>query len=147
MTLSIQYVNKIHKHFLPKNILSFWLKSTLLILDKQKIDCDINIRFVDSYEGQELNNAYRGKDYATNVLTFAYKHTQDYVHSDIVLCTDVVEKEASEQNKALFAHYAHLIIHGILHSFSYEHETEEDNNIMQALEIKILNYIGLLNPY
>ena len=107
----------------------------------------ITIRFVDLEEGQALNREYRHKDYATNVLSFPYE-TEPTVFGDLVVCAPVVAREASEQGKALLAHYAHLIVHGMLHLQGYDHETgEEDARRMEDTERAVLGTLGFDDPY
>ncbi len=108
---------------------------------------EITIRIVGQAEAQAMNLQFRGKAYATNVLTFDYTRAP-VVCTDLVLCAPVVQKEALEQNKQLLAHYAHLIIHGTLHAQGYDHETNErDAFEMEALEILLLGALGIANPY
>ena len=108
---------------------------------------EIAVRIVGSEEGQSLNRQYRGKDYATNVLTFDYTR-EPVVAADLVLCAPVVEREAQEQGKTLEAHYAHLLVHGALHAQGYDHETgERDALVMEALEVLLLGVLGYPNPY
>lgn len=108
---------------------------------------EIAVRIVGAEEGQALNREYRGKDYATNVLTFDYA-SGPVVTADLVLCAPVVEREAREQGKTLEAHYAHLLVHGALHAQGYDHETgEADAFEMEALEILLLGALGYPNPY
>jgi len=108
---------------------------------------EIAVRIVGAAEGQALNREYRGKDYATNVLTFDYTR-EPVVAADLVLCAPVVEREAAEQGKSLEAHYAHLLVHGALHAQGYEHETgERDALEMEALEVLLLGALGYPNPY
>ena len=109
----------------------------------------MNIRIVDAEEGRTLNHDYRGKDYATNVLTFAYTEDEDaeVTQADIILCTDVLEKEALEQNKTVLEHALHLVVHGVLHAQGYDHEEDEEAEEMESLEIEILAKLGLDNPY
>src|SRR5687767_14134998 len=152
MIVNTQFIYKIHKHFLPKFLLKFWIKSLIsYILQHKKmpnlLPLNINLRFVDNIEGQNLNKTYRHKDYATNVLTFVYKDIKDEINADIILCCDVIDKEAKAQNKAIISHYAHLIIHGVLHAIGYTHETEAKNEYMQNLEIEIMQNLGFNNPY
>jgi probable rRNA maturation factor len=128
------------KPILKKTQCLKWLSP---IVDK---NAEITIRIVDNDESINLNNIYRKKKYPTNVLSFL---VDDEVHliGDIVLCAPVIEKEALEQSKKLDAHYAHLIIHGALHLYGYDHENKKDADIMEAKEIKILTKLGYKNPY
>ena len=108
---------------------------------------EIAVRIVGEEEGRALNLQYRGKDYATNVLTFDYSR-EPVVMADLVLCGPVVEREAREQRKPLQAHYAHLLVHGTLHAQGYDHETSERDALrMEALEILLLGSLGFANPY
>ena len=108
---------------------------------------EIAVRIVGEAEGRALNLQYRGKDYATNVLTFDYAR-EPVVMADLVLCAPVVEREAREQGKTLEAHYAHLLVHGTLHAQGYDHETNERDALkMEALEILLLGALGFANPY
>ena len=110
---------------------------------------ELTIRFVDADEGRTLNCEYRGKDYATNVLTFAYTEDEDseMTQADIILCTDVLQREAAEQKKTVESHAAHLIVHGVLHAQGYDHETDDEAAEMEQLEIEILATFGEPNPY
>lgn len=110
-------------------------------------DGEFTVRIVGEDEGRELNRSYRGKDYATNVLTFDY--AQDpVVVADLVLCGPVVAREAKEQGKTLTAHYTHLLVHGTLHAQGWDHETSEaDAEAMEAREVEILAVLGVKNPY
>ncbi|WP_197388390.1 rRNA maturation RNase YbeY [Ralstonia pseudosolanacearum] len=111
-------------------------------------DAQLNVRFVDEEEGRTLNHTYRGKDYATNVLTFSYAETEDDpVAADIVLCCPVVEKEAKDQGKPLRAHYAHLIVHGALHAQGYDHEDPAQAEEMEGIETEVLAGLGFPDPY
>ena len=117
-----------------------WAKATL------RIDTEVTIRIVDEAEGRALNSIYRGKDYATNVLTFPLTE-EPYLMGDIVLCAPIVMAEATAQHKTLEAHYAHLTVHGVLHLHGYDHETEPQAELMEGLEISILAKLGYANPY
>ena len=108
---------------------------------------EIAVRIVGEDEARALNRQYRGKDYATNVLTFDYTR-EPVVSADLVLCGPVVEREAREQGKALEAHYAHLLVHGTLHAQGYDHETDERDALeMEALEVLLMGALGFSNPY
>jgi probable rRNA maturation factor len=118
-----------------------WVKATL------ERPAEVTIRFVDAEEGQGLNRDYRGKDYATNVLSFVYE-TEPVVLGDLVVCLPVVQREAQEQGKTLDAHFAHMIVHGILHLHGDDHETSvEDAEAMEAKERMILARLGYPDPY
>jgi len=101
---------------------------------------------VGQAEGRALNRQYRGKDYATNVLTFDYTR-EPVVSADLVLCAPVVEREAREQGKPLVAHYAHLLVHGTLHAQGLDHEKDADASAMEARETAILVALGFEDPY
>ena len=114
------------------------------------------IRFVDEIEGRELNKSYRKKDYATNVLSFSYEADdfgipelldQAQHIGDLILCESVIKKEANQQNKTLLQHWAHMIIHGVLHLQGYDHLNDDEANKMESLEISILEKLGFNNPY
>lgn len=107
---------------------------------------EVTIRLVDNDEGRELNKEYRGKDYATNVLSFPYD-TEPVVMGDLVICPGVVAAEAKEQNKPLAAHYAHLTVHGMLHLQGWDHDNDEDAQAMEDQEREILAAMGYADPY
>ncbi len=108
----------------------------------------LGVRIVNAAEGRRLNREFRGKDYATNVLTFVYHDPgADMLEGDLVLCAPVVAKEAREQRKALQAHYAHLTVHGVLHLAGMDHERERDARKMEAREVAILASLGYGDPY
>jgi len=108
---------------------------------------ELSVRIVGAKEGQALNRQYRGKDYATNVLTFDYTR-EPVVSADLVLCGPVVKREAREQGKSLEEHYAHLLVHGTLHAQGYDHELGERQAMeMEAVEILLLAALGYPNPY
>jgi probable rRNA maturation factor len=113
----------------------------------------VTLRFVDEAEGHRLNRDFRGKDYATNVLTFAYGDVDApggeaaRLSGDIVLCTPVVLAEAQEQGKPLDAHFAHLVVHGVLHLQGYDHERDDEAQAMETRETEILAKLGYADPY
>lgn len=130
-----------HRAALPRHSVTRWIRHAL------ENDAEITVRIVDAEEGQALNRDYRQKDYATNVLTFDYTQAP-VVTADLVLCAPVVAKEAKDNKKTLQAHYAHLLVHGTLHAQGYDHETgEQDAEDMEALEVEILEGLGIKNPY
>ena len=106
----------------------------------------MTLRIVDEAEGHELNKAYRGRDYATNVLTFVYDDTVP-LSGDVILCAPVVAREAAEQGKPLEAHYAHLAIHAALHLQGYDHESDAEAAEMEALESALMLKLRYPDPY
>jgi probable rRNA maturation factor len=139
LTLSVQYASSAPD--LPTRAqVRRWVRTALLG------DASVTVRFVGPIEGRALNAEYRGRDYATNVLTFVYDDESPRA-GDIVLCAPVVRKEADEQGKSLAAHYAHLVVHGMLHLQGFDHERPADAAQMEAREIAILARLGLTNPY
>lgn len=117
-----------------------WAKAAL------RVDTEVTIRIVDKDEGQALNLAYRGKDYATNVLTFPLTETPHLI-GDIIICAPVVIEEAHAQQKPVEAHFAHLTVHGVLHLHGYDHETEKQADLMEFIEVTTLQKLGYANPY
>ena len=145
LTLSLQFGRlddaAIHRAALPRHAVARWIRHAL------DADGEITVRIVDADEGQRLNREFRGKDYATNVLTFDYAQSP-IVMADLVLCAPVIAKEAQAQRKTLAAHYAHMVVHGALHAQGWDHETgEEDAEAMEAQEIDILARLGIRDPY
>jgi probable rRNA maturation factor len=122
-----------------------------LALRQRTADSELTIRLVDAEEGQELNRTYRHKDYATNVLSFPAGVPEGLLDipllGDLVICVPVVEREAREQNKALEAHWAHLVIHGCLHLLGYDHIDDEEAEEMEGLERQLLAELGYPDPY
>lgn len=109
-------------------------------------DAEVTVRLVDEEEGRELNREYRARDYATNVLSFVYQR-EFPCQGDLVLCAPVVSREAEEQGKSVEAHYAHLVVHGMLHLQGYDHENEGDALVMEAVETHIMRKLGYTDPY
>jgi probable rRNA maturation factor len=136
---AIKYAAR-HRAALPRHKVARWIRHTL------STDAEITVRIVDAEEGQTLNRDFRKKDYATNVLTFDYTQ-EPLVTADLVLCAPVVAKEAKEQGKTLRAHYAHLIVHGTLHAQGWDHELDEDAQVMELRETEIMARLGFKNPY
>lgn len=143
LSLSVQYPDPRLQTLLPRPLLRKTVQAALFF------PAELTLRFVDAEEGRALNRDYRGKDYATNVLTFAYTEDSDaeVTQADIILCTDVLQKEAAEQKKTVLEHAQHLLVHGVLHAQGYDHESDEEAEEMEALEIEILAALGMPNPY
>lgn len=171
----------VHQHMLPVESLDLpaAAKPPLLTLDVQKAldgadkalapkkhqirrwaqaalrsDAEVTVRLVGEAEGRELNRGYRGKDYATNVLTFVYGEEEGAptiegapLMGDLVLCLPVVTREAAEQGKPLDAHLAHLVVHGMLHLQGFDHEDDAEADVMENLEKEILRGLGYADPY
>jgi len=130
-----------HRAALPRHSVTRWIRHAL------ERDAEITVRIVNAEEGQALNRDYRGKDYATNVLTFDYR-AEPVVTADLVLCAPVVAQEAKDNKKTLQAHYAHLLVHGTLHAQGWDHETgAADALAMEAREVEILAGLGFKSPY
>lgn len=113
-------------------------------------DAEVTLRVVEEAEGRRLNHDYRGRDYATNVLTFTYTDASERcgpAAGDIVLCAPVIEAESGAQGKPLEAHYAHLVVHGMLHLQGYDHEREDEAAAMEARETQIVMQLGYPDPY
>ena len=109
-------------------------------------DATVTVRFVDAIEGRAINAEFRGKDYATNVLTFVYDDEHPRA-GDVVLCAPVVRREAAAQGKPLADHHAHLVVHGVLHMQGFDHERHVDAVLMEARETAILATLGVPDPY
>jgi probable rRNA maturation factor len=144
LTLSLQFGKlenaALHRSALHRHKVARWIRHAL------QSDAEITVRIVDTEEGQALNRDYRHKDYATNVLTFDYTQ-EPVVTADLVLCAPVVAKEAKEQGKTLEEHYAHLLVHGALHAQGWDHDEEEDAQVMELRESEIMARLGFENPY
>jgi probable rRNA maturation factor len=144
LRLSVQYAcNKAH---LPARAqVRAWVRAALDVDGSR--GGQITVRFVDAEEGLSLNRDYRGKDYATNVLSFAYD-VDPVVRGDLVICAPVVEREAVAQGKSAQAHCAHLVVHGILHLRGYDHEAgKKQARIMEDHERAVLAALGHADPY
>jgi probable rRNA maturation factor len=147
-SVSVGYA--IGRHGLPSPA-SFraWVDAALSAA-RRKTPAELSIRLVDAREGREFNRSYRGKDYATNVLSFPAELPRGVklpLLGDLVICAPVVAREATEQCKLLRDHYAHLTIHGLLHLLGHDHENDRDAEKMEALERRILARLGIADPY
>jgi probable rRNA maturation factor len=140
LTLSLQFADARHRELLPRHKVRRWIRAAL------EAPGEFSVRIVDEDEGRALNRDYRGKDYATNVLTFDYAH-EPVVSADLVLCAPVVEREAKEQGIAVADHYAHLLVHGALHAQGWDHEQRDEAEAMEARESELLLAMGFADPY
>jgi len=140
LTLSLQFADASHRAQLPRHKVARWIRAALAAPG------EITVRIVGAEEGQALNREFRGKDYATNVLTFDYSH-EPVVMADLIICAPVVEAEAREQKITLEAHYVHLLVHGTLHAQGDDHEDEAEAEAMEAKETAILAGLGFADPY
>lgn len=138
------------KAIVPKrSLLKKWAEKAL----SSKIEsAEVTLRIVNKAEMAELNLMYRQKHGPTNVLSFPFTIADDITLDipflgDIIICADVVNQEASEQNKSQDAHWAHIVMHGILHLLGYDHENDKDADIMERLEINLMENLGFENPY
>ncbi len=139
LSLSVQYATNAKK--LPtRQQIRRWVKVAL------EQDVQMALRIVDEIEGRALNQSYRGKDYATNVLTFVYDDTEP-LYGDVVICAPVVMREAKAQGKDWLAHYAHLTIHAALHLQGYDHEKKRDAEKMEARETALMLKLRYPAPY
>jgi len=139
LSLSVQFASNAKK--LPtRQQFRRWVKVAL------QQDVQMVLRIVDEIEGRALNQSYRGKDYATNVLTFVYDDSEP-LYGDVVICAPVVAREAKEQGKELLAHFAHLTIHAVLHLQGYDHENKRDAEEMEALETALMLKLRYPAPY
>ncbi|WP_296944295.1 rRNA maturation RNase YbeY [uncultured Massilia sp.] len=146
LDLDVQYADTRLEAEITPAMIERWVRAALLG------PAELAIRFVDAAEGQLLNRDYRGKDYATNVLTFAYNEgaqiaDDEPTQADIVLCTDVLQREADEQKKTVEEHTAHLVVHGVLHAQGFDHETDEEAEEMEQLERDIMEALEYPDPY
>ncbi|MBT1065360.1 rRNA maturation RNase YbeY [Bowmanella sp. Y26] len=125
-----------------------WLDAVLQ--EVQLAEGEITVRIVDEDESRELNHQYRGKDYATNVLSFPFEAPPGIELSllgDLVICAQVVAREAAEQHKPLLHHWAHMCVHGTLHLLGFDHIDDIDAEEMENLEIRILAKLAIDDPY
>jgi probable rRNA maturation factor len=139
LSLSIQFAS--NEESLPtRSQLRKWTKAAL------RVDTEMTIRIVDKEEARALNFTYRGKDYATNVLTFPLAE-EPHLMGDVIICAPVVKEEAEAQKKSIEAHYAHLTVHGVLHLHGYDHEIDDQAALMESIEVTTLIKLGYPNPY
>ena len=158
MYLEIQ--NTIESKNIPsEQNISLWVEKALELSGSTNNDPELTIRIVSLEESQQINSDYRGKDKPTNVLSFSFEipeglpaealvsENMNNILGDLAICEDVVIQEAKEQNKAIENHWAHMVIHGVLHLLGYDHISESDAGIMESLEVKILSNFAIVSPY
>lgn len=124
-----------------------WLDKTIPQFQE---NAELTIRIVDTEESHQLNHEYRGKDKPTNVLSFPFEAPPGIeldLLGDLIICRQVVEKEAEEQNKPLLAHWAHMVVHGSLHLLGYDHIEDDEAEEMESLETEIMQAMGFEDPY
>ncbi|GMQ92186.1 MAG: rRNA maturation RNase YbeY [Gammaproteobacteria bacterium] len=125
-----------------------WAEAALSEIDENTVE--LGVRIVDENESAELNSRYRKKQGPTNVLSFSYEDppgASSNILGDLVICAPIVQDEAREQNKNPDAHWAHMVVHGIMHLRGYDHEQDDDAEIMQNKEAQLLKTLGYPNPY
>lgn len=129
--------------------MQLWLEAVLKV-ERAEQETELTVRIVDADESQSLNGEYRGKDKPTNVLSFPFEAPPGIelpLIGDLVICAEVVEKEAAEQNKTLHAHWAHMLVHGCLHLLGFDHIEDDEAEIMEQKERGILAELGFSDPY
>ncbi|WP_299689593.1 rRNA maturation RNase YbeY [uncultured Vibrio sp.] len=130
-----------------KQEIQLWLDKTIPPFQE---NAELTIRIVDTQESHQLNHEYRGKDKPTNVLSFPFEAPPGIeldLLGDLIICRQVVEKEAEEQNKPLLAHWAHMVVHGSLHLLGYDHIEDDEAEEMESLETEIMQTMGFEDPY
>ncbi|MEZ8258910.1 rRNA maturation RNase YbeY [Vibrio cyclitrophicus] len=127
--------------------IQLWLNKTIPQFQE---NAELTVRIVDTQESHQLNHEYRGKDKPTNVLSFPFEAPPGIeldLLGDLIICRQVVEKEAEEQNKPLLAHWAHMVVHGSLHLLGYDHIEDDEAEEMESLETEIMQTMGFEDPY
>ena len=127
--------------------IQLWLDKTISQFQE---NAELTVRIVDTQESHQLNHEYRGKDKPTNVLSFPFEAPPGIeldLLGDLIICRQVVEKEAEEQNKPLLAHWAHMVVHGSLHLLGYDHIEDDEAEEMESLETEIMQSMGFEDPY
>ena len=147
MTLDLQIAVENERNLPTYEDILLWLNSTLA---KFQPNAEVTVRVVDELESQELNRDYRGKDKPTNVLSFPFEAPPGIdinLLGDLIICKQVVEREAIEQNKPLISHWAHMVVHGCLHLLGYDHIEDQEAEEMESLETQIMKSMGYSDPY
>ncbi|NQZ94301.1 MAG: rRNA maturation RNase YbeY [Moritella sp.] len=146
-TLDLQIATKDEQQLPTEAQLNAWLHS---VVKRFQDSAEVTIRIVDNAESQQLNNDYRGKDKPTNVLSFPFEVPEGIeldLLGDLIICKQVVEREAKEQQKPLTAHWAHMVIHGTLHLLGYDHIIDDEAEEMEGLETEIMLELEFEDPY
>lgn len=148
MAVELDYQNATNATDIPTEAECLsWLEH---VLPQFQTESEITIRLVDIQESQQLNHEYRGKEKPTNVLSFPFEapeHIEIPLLGDLIICAQVVNQEATEQNKSSQAHWCHMIVHGCLHLLGYDHIDEQEAEEMEQIEIDLLKTLGYDNPY
>lgn len=155
MNVTIDVINDSGAAALPStDQLQLWAEAVVEHMAPLPKPVTVGLRIVDENEGAAINRSYRERDYATNVLSFGSELPEVMLEAldeiplgDLVICAPVVAREALEQDKALDAHWAHMLVHGLLHLQGFDHETDDQTDTMEALETRILAGLGFDNPY
>ncbi|OCG02307.1 rRNA maturation RNase YbeY [Gilliamella sp. wkB112] len=145
--LDLQIATSDHENLPTEPQIMQWLE---VILPQFMDKAEITIRIVDAAESQQLNNTYRHKDKPTNVLSFPFESPIEIevpLLGDLIICKQIVEAEAKEQQKPLTSHWAHMIVHGCLHLLGYDHILDEEAEEMENIEIDIMQQLGFADPY
>ncbi|GAM54627.1 metal-dependent hydrolase ybeY [Vibrio ishigakensis] len=145
--LDLQVAVEDDSHLPSEQDFQTWLEKTI---SQFQSDAELTIRIVDQEESHQLNFDYRGKDKPTNVLSFPFEAppgVEINLLGDLVICKQVVEDEAKEQQKPLISHWAHMVVHGSLHLLGYDHIEDEEAEEMEALETEIMQGMGFEDPY
>lgn len=145
--LDLQIASESEEGLPSFDLLSSWLTSAISPFQE---NAEVTIRIVDEEESHQLNFQYRGKDKSTNVLSFPFEAPPGIeldLLGDLVICRQVVEREAEEQNTTLLAHWAHMVVHGSLHLLGYDHIEDDEAEEMESLEAEILLKMGFEDPY
>ncbi|HJU39109.1 MAG TPA: rRNA maturation RNase YbeY [Tahibacter sp.] len=150
LDLHLSYAPGVSRRGVPaRTSFTAWADAALAVARRRRAT-ELSIRLVDADEGRELNRQYRGRDYATNVLSFPAELPRGIalpLIGDLVICTSVVAREAIEQEKPLKHHYAHMTVHGVLHLLGYDHIADDEAERMEALERRALASLGIADPY
>ena len=146
-TLDLQIATEDEQQLPTEAQFQTWLNA---VVKRFQDSAEVTIRIVDNEESQQLNNDYRGKNKPTNVLSFPFEVPEGIeldLLGDLIICKQVVEHEAQEQQKALTAHWAHMVIHGTLHLLGYDHIIDEEAEEMEGLETEIMLELEFEDPY